>query len=169
MLANTKNLMKVICRKIRTVRNSTIPLRSTILKLGFYDKALEKFDAAIEHDLNNPETYLYTAVCVLADRKPVLTPRPEIDRIEKYINAALTDRRKRAVPLFSGVYQIRLLQTKILQDIANMGRMSCADKGGLFFSDRRKPVVLCFEAGNTKLHIGAECPEHKTRRNLDVF
>lgn len=60
------------------------------LKLGFYDKALEKFDAAIEQDLNNPETYLYAAVCVLAGRKPFLTPRHEIDRIEKYINAALT-------------------------------------------------------------------------------
>lgn len=59
------------------------------LKMGFYDKALEKFDKAIEQDLNNPETYLYAAVCVLAGRKPFLTPRPDIDRIEKYINAAL--------------------------------------------------------------------------------
>lgn len=59
------------------------------LKMGFYEKALEKFDKAIEHDLNNPETYIYAAVCVLAGRKPFLTPRPEIDRIEKFINAAL--------------------------------------------------------------------------------
>ncbi len=59
------------------------------LRLGFYDKALEKFDKAIEQDLNNSETYLYAAVCVLAGRKPFLTPRPDIDRIEKYINAAL--------------------------------------------------------------------------------
>lgn len=59
------------------------------LKMGFYDKALEKFDKAIEQDLNNPATYLYAAVCVLAGRKPFLTPRSEIDKIEKYINAAL--------------------------------------------------------------------------------
>lgn len=59
------------------------------LKLGFYDKALEKFDKAIEQDLNNSETYLYAAVCILAGRKPFLTPRPEIDKIEKYIDAAL--------------------------------------------------------------------------------
>lgn len=59
------------------------------LKMGFYDRALEKFDKAIEQDLNNPETYLYAAVCVLAGRKPFLTPRSDIDRIEKYINAAL--------------------------------------------------------------------------------
>ena len=59
------------------------------LKLGFYDKALEKFDKAIEQDLNNPETYLYAAVCVLKGKKPFLTPRPDIDKIEQYINAAL--------------------------------------------------------------------------------
>ena len=59
------------------------------LKLGFYDRALAKFDKAIEQDLNNPETYLYAAVCILAGRKPFLTPRAEIDKIEQYINAAL--------------------------------------------------------------------------------
>lgn len=59
------------------------------LKLGFYDKALENFDKAIEQNLNNPETYLYAAVSILAGRKPFLTPRTEIDKIEQYINAAL--------------------------------------------------------------------------------
>lgn len=59
------------------------------LKMGFYDRALEKFDAAIEQNLNNSETYLYAAVCILAGRKPFLTPRADIDKIEQYINAAL--------------------------------------------------------------------------------
>lgn len=59
------------------------------LKLGFYDKALVKFDKAIEQNLNNSETYIYAAACVLAGRKPFLTPRLDIDRIEQYINAAL--------------------------------------------------------------------------------
>ena len=59
------------------------------LKLGFYDKALENFDKAIEQNLSNPETYLYVAVSILAGRKPFLTPRTEIDKIEQYINAAL--------------------------------------------------------------------------------
>ena len=59
------------------------------LKLGFYDKALAKFDKAIEQNLNNSETYIYAAACVLAGRKPFLTPRSDIDRIEQDINAAL--------------------------------------------------------------------------------
>ena len=39
------------------------------LKLGFYEKALEKFNVAIEQDFNNSETYLFAAICVLAGRK----------------------------------------------------------------------------------------------------
>lgn len=76
------------------------------LKMGFYDRALEKFDAVIEQNLNNSETYLYAAVCILAGRKPFLTPRPDIDKIENYINAALMIEEEGVVPLFSGVYQI---------------------------------------------------------------
>ena len=59
------------------------------LKLGFYDKALERFDKAIEQDFNNWETYLYAAVCLLKGNKPFVTPRADIDRIEQYINAGL--------------------------------------------------------------------------------
>ena len=59
------------------------------IRLGFYDKALEKFDKAIELDMNNPNTYFFAAVSVLAGRKPFLTPRQDIDKIEKYLNAAL--------------------------------------------------------------------------------
>lgn len=59
------------------------------LKLGFYGKALTQFDKAIEQDLNNPETYFYAAICILAGRKPFLTPRSDIDKIEQYINAAI--------------------------------------------------------------------------------
>ena len=59
------------------------------LKLGFYEKALEKFDKAIEQDINNWETYLYAAVCFLKGNKAFVTPRSDIDKIEQYINAAL--------------------------------------------------------------------------------
>lgn len=60
------------------------------LKLGLYDKALEKFEKAIEQDFNNPETYLYAAVCILKGRKPFVTSRAEIDKIDEYVNASLT-------------------------------------------------------------------------------
>lgn len=59
------------------------------LKLGFYDKAFEKFDKAIEQDFNNWETYLYACVCLLKGNKAFITPRTDIDKIEQYINAGL--------------------------------------------------------------------------------
>ena len=59
------------------------------LQLGFYDKAFEKFDKAIEQNINNGETYLYAAVCILKGKKPFVVPRADIDKIEQYINVAL--------------------------------------------------------------------------------
>lgn len=59
------------------------------LKLGFYDKAFERFDKAIEQNLNNWESYLYACVSLLKGNKAFVTPRAEIDKIEQYINAGL--------------------------------------------------------------------------------
>lgn len=85
------------------------------LKMGFYDRALEKFDKAIEQDLNNPETYLYAAVCVLAGRKPFLTPRSDIDRIEQYLNAALTIEEKGLYRYFQAYIKYDFFKRKFLK------------------------------------------------------
>ena len=59
------------------------------LKLKLYDKALEAFEKAIVDNFDNPETFFYAAICVLGGKKAFLVQRPEIDKIEEYINAAL--------------------------------------------------------------------------------
>jgi len=59
------------------------------LKLKLYDKALAAFEKAMEDNFDNPETYFYAAICLLGGKKAFLSQRPEIDRIEEYINAAL--------------------------------------------------------------------------------
>lgn len=59
------------------------------LKLGFYDKALNNFEKAIEADFNNWETYLYASVCLLGGNKPFVTAREKIDKVEQFINAGL--------------------------------------------------------------------------------
>jgi len=59
------------------------------LKLKLYDKALLAFDKAMEDNFDNPETFFYAAICVLGGKKAFLMQRPEIDKIEEYINAAL--------------------------------------------------------------------------------
>ena len=84
------------------------------LKMGFYDKALEKFDKAIEHDLNNPETYIYAAVCILAGKKPFVTPRKDIDRIETYVNAALSIEEKGLFRFFQAYIKHDFFKRKFL-------------------------------------------------------
>jgi tetratricopeptide (TPR) repeat protein len=59
------------------------------LKLRLYDKALVAFEKAMEDNFDNPETFFYAAICVLGGKKAFLVQRPEIDKIEEYINAAL--------------------------------------------------------------------------------
>jgi len=59
------------------------------LKLKLYDKALAAFEKAMEDNFDNPETFFYAAICVLGGKKAFLVKRPEIDKIEEYINAAL--------------------------------------------------------------------------------
>lgn len=59
------------------------------LKLKLYDKALPAFEKAMEDNFDNSETFFYAAVCLLQGKKAFLAPRPSIDKIEEYINAAL--------------------------------------------------------------------------------
>ena len=60
------------------------------LKLKLYDRALVAFEKAMEDNFDNPETFFYAAICVLGGKKAFLVQRPEIDKIEEYINAALS-------------------------------------------------------------------------------
>jgi len=59
------------------------------LKLKLYDKALASFEKAMEDNFDNPDTFFYAAICKLGGKKAFLLARPEIDKIEEYINAAL--------------------------------------------------------------------------------
>ena len=75
------------------------------LRLGLYDKALSAFEAAIEDDFDESETYFYAAVCLLGGKKAFLASRATIDRVQEYINAALMLERK-------GIYLVFLAYIK---------------------------------------------------------
>jgi tetratricopeptide (TPR) repeat protein len=60
------------------------------LKLKIYDKARESFERAFEENFDDSEAYFYAAVCVLGGKKAFLCMRPQIDKIEEYIGAALS-------------------------------------------------------------------------------
>lgn len=58
------------------------------LRLKIYDKALAAFEAAIEDDFDDSETYFYAATCLLKGKKAFLAQRADINKCIEYINAA---------------------------------------------------------------------------------
>lgn len=58
------------------------------LKLKMYDKALAAFEKAMPDNFDNAEPFYLAAVSLLQGKKAFLTPRPAIDKIEEYLNAA---------------------------------------------------------------------------------
>jgi tetratricopeptide (TPR) repeat protein len=59
------------------------------LKLKLHDKALPFFEKAMEDNFSDPLPYFYAAVCLLKGKKAFLAMRPEIDKMESYLNAAI--------------------------------------------------------------------------------
>lgn len=60
------------------------------LKLKKYDQALEAFEKAQINNFEDATPFFYAAVARLKGRKPFLCSRPEIDKIETDINAAMS-------------------------------------------------------------------------------
>ncbi len=79
-------------RKILAENPDNMAINNSIgmcyLKLKLYDKALPAFEKAMEDNFENSETFFYAAVSVLAGKIAFLAKRPEIDKIQEYVNAA---------------------------------------------------------------------------------
>ena len=69
--------------------NIKFTLGGCYLKLKLYDKALQKFEDAIEDDFDNPEAPFYAAVSLLKGKKAFLAPMADIKKAMEYVNAAL--------------------------------------------------------------------------------
>jgi tetratricopeptide (TPR) repeat protein len=59
------------------------------LRLKLYDKALPCFEKSMEENFEDSAPFFYAAVCLLKGQKAFVLMRPEIDKIEEYINAAV--------------------------------------------------------------------------------
>jgi tetratricopeptide (TPR) repeat protein len=59
------------------------------LKLKLYDKALECFEKAVTDNFDDSEVYFYAAICCLQGKKAYLSLRPQINKAEEYLNAAV--------------------------------------------------------------------------------
>ena len=69
--------------------NIKFALGGCYLKLKLYDKALQRFEEAIEENFDNPEAPFYAAVSLLKGKKAFLTPIANIKKAIEYVNAAL--------------------------------------------------------------------------------
>ncbi len=59
-----------------------------LLKLNMYDKAYEKFNMAIEEEMDNSEVYFWAAVCLLKGKRPFITPKAVVDKAIEYTTTA---------------------------------------------------------------------------------
>lgn len=69
--------------------NIKFTLGGCYLKLKLYDKALQRFEEAIEENFDNPEASFYAAVSLLKGKKAFLTPMANIKKAIEYVTAAL--------------------------------------------------------------------------------
>jgi tetratricopeptide (TPR) repeat protein len=68
--------------------NSSIAM--CYLKLSLYDQAAAAFSQAIAQDFDNSELYFYEAICILKGKKAFKALRPDIDKIEELLAAAIS-------------------------------------------------------------------------------
>ncbi|MCW2695098.1 MAG: hypothetical protein JWR62_183 [Modestobacter sp.] len=66
-----------------------LSLGMCFLGLGLYDQALQRFETAIDDDLERSETYFYAAIAMLRGKKAFLAPLATIRASEAYLEAAL--------------------------------------------------------------------------------
>jgi tetratricopeptide (TPR) repeat protein len=60
------------------------------LKLKLLDKALPFFEKAMVDNFTDPNPYFYAAICLLKGKKAFLALRPDIEAIERYLDAAIS-------------------------------------------------------------------------------
>jgi tetratricopeptide (TPR) repeat protein len=60
------------------------------LKMKLYEKALPLFEKAMLDNYADPDPYFFGAVCMLKGKKAFLALRPDIDVIERYLEAAIS-------------------------------------------------------------------------------
>lgn len=93
------------------------------LKLKLYDKAIPAFEKAIEDNFDNAETFFYAAVCLLKGKKAFLAQRPEINKIENYLNAACMIEPKGAYYLFWAYIKKDYYERKFLNSSPKSGEL----------------------------------------------
>lgn len=119
------------------------------LKLKLYDKALPAFEKAMEDNFDNSESFFYAAVCLLKGKKPFLALRPEINKIEEYLNAACMIEQRGYYYLFWAYIKKDYYERKAIRSTPTSDEMlDQAEANGCSEMDARQLFEL----------LGTECP-----------
>jgi len=119
------------------------------LKLKLYDKALPAFEKAMEDNFDNSESFFYAAVCLLKGKKAFLAMRPEINKIEEYLNAACMIEPRGYYYLFWAYIKKDYYERKAIRSTPTSGEMlDQAEANGCSEADARQLFEI----------LGVECP-----------
>jgi tetratricopeptide (TPR) repeat protein len=124
------------------------------LKLKLHDRALARYEAAIENNFDNPEAYFYAAVCLLRGKKAFLASLADIKKAIEYINAALLIENRGVFNYLLAYIKFDFHERRCLRiapdwreemAAALAGNLSPADAGALFATlGVERPAPLAF-------------------------
>lgn len=119
------------------------------LKLKLYAKAYDAFSKAIENDIDNSESYFYAAVSLLEGKKPFVTPRDRIDKIESLLGAATMIEPRGFYYVFWAYIKFDYFKRKFFMTSPDYrGMMEMADECGYSPLDKENLFAL----------LGVDCP-----------
>lgn len=93
-------------------RQAEKSLALCFIKLKLYKKALSILEKSLEYEVSDAEGYFLACVCLLEGKKPFLTQRPIIDKIEEYLEACMAMQQKGIYAYFSAYVKYDYFERK---------------------------------------------------------
>ena len=88
-----------------------------------YAKALEMLEKALENDMSNPEIHFYLAVALLEGKRPFLSQKAKIAKIEEYLNTATAIEEKAIYYYFLAYVKKDFYESKALKAIPSSNEL----------------------------------------------
>lgn len=92
------------------------------LSLGLYPQAWAALEKAMQTDLSNPDVYFYAAVAMLGGKRPFLTERTAIRKVEEYLNAAIAVGDRAVYHCFLAYVKLDFYHRKMLRTVPAYGQ-----------------------------------------------
>ena len=84
-----------------------------------YSKAVEALEKALENDMSNPEIHFYLSVALLEGKRPFLSQKSKITRIEEHLGTAISIEEKAIYYYFLAYIKYDFYENKSFKSIPN--------------------------------------------------